>query len=330
MFGEGKSLLAAAIATLLVGSAANAHASPHTTPEIGLQKLLVGNGVSFRDVEKIREAANGTLLAVGQLESVSLEESTIRILGQDLLVLASSQALSTIRTFVPGEMVAVFGEVTPFGMFIWSAEGLGGYVPGASPVYVSGAITSVDADLGLAWVGELPISYVEQAAVDGFKSPEIGSLVEIAGTQPLTGGVVLAKSMKQLGASVGTGKTSLGASVGTGKSSLGASVGTGKSGAGASVGTGKTSFGASVGTGKSSAGASVGTGKSSLGASVGTGKSSTGASVGTGKTSLGASVGTGKSSAGASVGTGKTALGASVGTGKSSAGASVGTGRTKD
>jgi hypothetical protein len=211
---------------------------------------MAGNAVSFRDVEEIRNAANGALLAVGQLESVSVEESRIRILGQDLLVLASSQALSAIRTLVPGEMVAVFGEATPFGMFIWSAKGLGGYVPGASPVYLSGAITRLDARLGLAWVGELPISYVEHAAANGFGAPEIGSVVEIAGTQPLPGGVLLAASMKQLGASVGTGKSSLGASVGTGKSSPGASVGTGKSSLGASVGTGKSSPGASVGTGR--------------------------------------------------------------------------------
>jgi hypothetical protein len=281
MFGEGKSLLAAAIATLLIGS--NANATPQSRPDVGQASFRVGGSISVADLVAMRDSSNGSLLAFGQLESISRDDSRIYVLGQELQVLAGTPAVEALAALAPGQTVAVFGEITPDGVFVWSAAQMGNYVPGASPVYLSGEISRVDRDLGLAWIGAVPISYVEPAAWTGFQAPAVGEIVEVFGTQPLPGGALLAEALKVRAASMGTGKSNAGASVGTGRSSAGASVGTGKSSAGASVGTGRSSAGASVGTGKSSAGASVGTGKSSAGASVGTGRSSAGASVGTGR-----------------------------------------------
>ena len=285
MFGEGKSLVAAAVATLLIGATANA--APNLPATYAQPALQLGPMTSLSDLQRLRDESNGTLLAIGQLEAISSQEAQLRVLGQDLKILAGTQAAMDLTSLSTGDLVAVFGEDTPYGAFVWSAKPLANqYVPGASPVFVSGPVSAIDAKLGLAWIGGLAVAYAGSVPYADADGPSIGDTYEVLGTQPMPGGVLLAQSMTRSGASVGTGK-SADASVGTGR---GASVGTGKS-ADASVGTGR---GASVGTGKS-ADASVGTGR---GASVGTGKSAD-ASVGTGRS---ASVGTGRN---ASVGTGK-------------------------
>jgi hypothetical protein len=248
---------------------------------------LAAAAISQREINLLREAAGGRLLAVGRVDAVSPDQSQIYALGQVFQVLANPPAQTLLHRIEPGDPVALLGELTVDGYFVESGLRLAGqYVAGASLVYLRGVVSNSNEPSGQILVGELSVSITGgRIGAAGF-SPGTNEVIEIVGTQPALGGLVLVESISSTNASVGTGKTD--ASVGTGKTD--ASVGTGKTDA--SVGTGKTD--ASVGTGKTDA--SVGTGKTV--ASVGTGK--TDASVGTGKTD--ASVGTGKTDA--SVGTG--------------------------
>ena len=95
MLGEGKSLLAASIAMLLIG--ATATASPSEPHSLVPGNFDSGHTVSVHELELMREAAGGALLAFGQLESVSADESQLKILGQDLHVLAGAQALEGLH-----------------------------------------------------------------------------------------------------------------------------------------------------------------------------------------------------------------------------------------
>ena len=184
-------------------------------------------------------------------------------------------------------------ELTAFKLL--SAEG---YVPGVSPVYVRGLVTRVDALTGKFSIRGATIT-TEQTV------PTLDEYIEVVGSQPSGGGLVLSYAARPSDDS--TGNHELGvieSSAGTGKFS---SSGTGLN---SSAGTGVLS---SAGTGKFS---SSGTG---LHSSAGTGVLS---SAGTGKfsssgTGLNSSAGTGVlSSAGTGVlSSAGTGLNSSAGTG---------------
>jgi hypothetical protein len=171
----------------------------------------------------------------------------------------------------------LFGELTDDGYLV--TDGLkasGQYVPGVSRVYLKASPTQVASSVGRMTIGRLQVDYVQTLALEiGLAGLVDGQPVEISGTQPTLGGVLLAYAVESAGAAASrafssSGRVRTDASVGTGRRD--ASVGTGRTDA--SVGTGRTD--ASVGTGRTDA--SVGTGRTD--ASVGTGR--TDASVGTG------------------------------------------------
>ena len=246
MIGEGKRVLAAAVATIILG--ATAHADQFASDRYGYARFA--GIVSISDVQRMRIESDGTLLAVGRVDAVDADASEIVVLGQVFRVMATEGARALVRSINAGDGVALAGELTPDGYFVYSGIKLPGqYVPGASSVYISGRVTRVDPVIGEFDVQGLRVAgYAATSSLQ--RSFQVGDTIEIIGSQPLPGGIVLAQSIEAARASVGTGKVD--ASVGTGKAD--ASVGTGK--VDASVGTGKVR--ASVGTGKVDA--SVGTG----------------------------------------------------------------------
>lgn len=272
-------------------------------------------------------------VVVGPIENLAAKGSSVTVLGQTFVL--SGRQSATFRSLNEsgspiGKYVLAKGEVATDGRLIAHSVALldAPYVPGATSVFIRGAIQSYDSSIGLLKVGDVRF-LVSQALADGPRSLAAGDVVEIVGTQAVASGLVWASAVSgasnegasvqnriSVDAIVGTGKQAH-AIVGTGSSAQ-AIVGTGKQ-AQAIVGTGKQ-VQAIVGTGKQ-AQAIVGTGASAQ-AIVGTGKQAQ-AIVGTGKQAQ-AIVGTG-ASAQAIVGTGKQAQ-AIVGTG-ASAQAIVGTGK---
>jgi hypothetical protein len=266
---KGHKLLAAAVAGVLSGTVtAMAAAAPARTPSMQAADLAVS---SDAELLALRALSDGSLIAVGPVEALSVDESSIQILGQTFVVLADPDAQLLLRSLSLGDVVALFGDHTNEGLLVHSGSRLSGqYVPGASRVYLKGRLTQLSSFVGRAAVGRLELD-LSSAGIDSQHNLETADdTVEIVGTQPLPGGVVLVSSIEV------TRDRSTDASVGTGRSTD-ASVGTGRS-TDASVGTGRSTD-ASVGTGRSTD-ASVGTGRSTD-ASVGTGRS-TDASVGTG------------------------------------------------
>ena len=239
---KGGTVLAAAVAGVLGGSIFSASAEMPILSSSGqVFKLAVS---SDAELKTLRALGRGKLLAVGPIETVSASESVARVLGQDFVFLATPGAQDLIRSSEEGDVVALFGELTEDGYLVAGGMKLSGqYVPGVSRVYLQGALTDVASSVGQLAIGQQRFDYAATLAAggtaDAFRS---GERVEISGTQPSIGGVVLASAIEPvIGASVGTGRTD--ASVGTGRTD--ASVGTGRTDA--SVGTGRTD--ASVGTG---------------------------------------------------------------------------------
>ena len=249
----------------------------------------VGAVSRVSDVLVIEREAKGKLLAIGRLDSISKFDFVASVLGQKFVLLGNPAVRDFVARAEVGQAVALFGELVDGEYFVSSALAFtGGYVQGASRVYLRAKLTSVRPSAGVFSAGALEFDVSSSSGQSRIVTATVGSLAAIIGSQPAISGKVLVERFARVGsiprgdlaASVGTGRPD--ASVGTGRPD--ASVGTGRPDA--SVGTGRPD--ASVGTGRPDA--SVGTGRPD--ASVGTGRPD--ASVGTGRPN--ASVGTGSAS----------------------------------
>ena len=74
------------------------------------------------------------------------------------------------------------------------------WLPGVSPVYVSGAITGTDEAVGQIAIGGIIID-TNSFAISTY--PAVGMLVAIAGVQPNPGGVILGLNFLRLDSSAG-------------------------------------------------------------------------------------------------------------------------------
>ena len=223
MIREGKTVLAAAVATIMFG--ASAHADHAAASSRNGYAHRVGSGVvSIDDIQQMRAASNGLLLAVGRVDAVNRDESEVVVLGQVFRIVGTESAGTLLGSVSVGDSIALIGDQTPEGYFAYSGVKLTSqYVPGASSVYLAGRVTSVEDAIGEIHLGGLRISSYSARSVPRQTIRE-GDLLEVFGTQPLPGGAFLAEMLEVGRASLGTGKAN--ASVGTGK--VDASVGTGK------------------------------------------------------------------------------------------------------
>ena len=221
---------AAAVVLVVAGSAYGAR------PPLSQEGAAVA---SASDVVTIERAANGRLLAVGRLDSVSRSRFAVSVLGQKFYLMAGSGNRQFIAQARIGQPVALFGDLNAGKYFVDAVLPLEGqYIQGASKVYLRGSIRSVDRNIGVLSIGGAQLdttSLVSRKAVDRIAK---GAIAAVIGTQPSIGGKVLVESIRRIGsvdASLGTGRTD--ASLGTGKTD--ASLGTGRTDA--SLGTGKSS-----------------------------------------------------------------------------------------
>ena len=91
-------------------------------------------------------------------------------------------------------MVAVSGRITASGtveqmkLRVMPTD----YVAGASKVVVSGRVSEINASVGTMKVSGVT---VDMSAAEATKSPTVGSMVVLVGTQPVRQGVVLAEKL---------------------------------------------------------------------------------------------------------------------------------------
>jgi len=157
------------------------------------------------------------------------------------------------------------------------------YVPGASTIFIRGAVTSIKPEIGQFKVSGTSIVFSAN------RLPRVGDVVEVVGTQPALSGLVLADSVHSPAVSgiigsgvatsgiIGSGLTKDGI-IGSGKSKTGI-IGSGKSTSGI-IGSGLTTSGI-IGSGLTKDGI-IGSGKSTSGI-IGSGVAVSGI-IGSGKT----------------------------------------------
>lgn len=247
---------------------------------------------------------------VGPVESVDCKASSVRVLGISFIArdAKTSTVLCSLGVSASPRYVSLQGSKDAAGNVHLDKLQLVAkvsYVAGATPVYVRGQVSERSVDRGLVSIGG--------AIVDAsFALPEIGSGVEVVGTQPLRGGVILPATFNvSTNSSLGSGVVS--------NSSLGSGVTTNSSlGSGltinSSLGSGITTN-SSLGSGiaiNSSLGSGIAT-NSSLGSGVAT-NSSLGSGIAT-NSSLGSGIAT-NSSLGSGIAT-NSSLGSGIATNSS-------------
>jgi hypothetical protein len=125
------------------------------------------------------------LLLVGPVDALLARENAIVVLGQKIQVSAGS-------SFVAGDLVAVYGRFENARLSVSRIERSGPYVAGATAVLLTGVVQKLHTSVGRAVVSGVSVDLTSLVSTDGSQvAPALGSIVQIAGIQPVKGGVVL-------------------------------------------------------------------------------------------------------------------------------------------
>jgi hypothetical protein len=185
---------------------------------------LVAGSLSFVATANA-EAPN--VAAVGPLEQVNCTAKSVRVLGIEFKASETAGVSAICALGNPADLiyVAIAGSIDGVGqpeLTTLTVLSVGEYVPGASPVYVSGLVTTVD-----PLTGQVTINGAR--AISTAAPPKYSSKLEILGTQPLLGGLILVDLIRtendresnemQIASSSGSGRTKLqrDSSAGSGK-----------------------------------------------------------------------------------------------------------------
>jgi hypothetical protein len=138
-------------------------------------------GISGGDVAGI---SGGDVLS-GPVDSIDLVNGVFESMGQ--VVMASQGMLADMHV---GDFVSVAGSVVSPGWLYADDVSISTdlYVPGASEVFVTGLLSSVDLAHGTAQIGGLTIDYT--SSLSSVDAPS-GAMWSFAGTRPLAQGVML-------------------------------------------------------------------------------------------------------------------------------------------
>ena len=139
--------------------------------------------ITGADVTSITGADNALL--AGPVDSIDQINGVFESMGQ--IVMASQTMLSGMQV---GDFVSVSGSVVSAGWLY--ADGISvssdRYVPGATEVFVTGLLSSVNREMGTAQIGGLTIDYTASLGDAGAPSAAIWSF---KGIRPAQSGVML-------------------------------------------------------------------------------------------------------------------------------------------
>ncbi len=134
-------------------------------------------------------AKTEVLLLIGPSELARTGEKHGSVLGQKIPAqyLAGTDSTSTIF---------VFGVVRADGsLFVSRIQAGATYVPGATPVLLTGVLEHIDLSTGRAVVSGVPVDLVT-LLVNEANAIAVGKVVRVTGIQPSIGGVILATRLE--------------------------------------------------------------------------------------------------------------------------------------
>ena len=141
------------------------------------------DGIHGSSVDGIH--GSSTTILFGPIERINVERSVVESLGQ--IILVSTEMLSTLSI---GDLVSVEGSVVGPGLLYADSVTVSSerYVAGATEVFVTGILSSIDASTGTATLGTLSVDYTSSLASG--RTPA-GVMWSFRGTQPSSRGLML-------------------------------------------------------------------------------------------------------------------------------------------
>ena len=136
------------------------------------------------------QSANETpaLVLIGPVNAVNPATGVAIVLGQKVFTSAAAE-------LTVGDTVFVIGDINSDGSISAKAiQDAGVYVPGSTQILLTGVVQKVDNSVGRVTVGGVSVDVTPLMATQSVSLTK-GSTVQVAGTQPVNGGLVLANGI---------------------------------------------------------------------------------------------------------------------------------------
>src|ERR1700734_1419642 len=132
-----------------------------------------------RPVAEFQAVSNSDLLVLGPVDLIDQSKSRVQVLGQWIPLSANQLSQDLL-----GHVVAVYGSITPEGLFQVAAvheQNSTDYVSGASRLYLKGSISDIDALHGTARIGALSVDYSGALHTLVAEDLAVGTVVSFSG-----------------------------------------------------------------------------------------------------------------------------------------------------
>ena len=130
------------------------------------------------------------LLVIGPVESIDRVHGKAVVLGQTVSIDQNAQ-------ISPYLITGMYGLVEPNSTLnLSSVQSKVAYIPGFTPVLLTGVVTKSDARLGRITIGTVVVDLTNTFAGDNSVVPPEGALVQLVGTQPVERGIILAEAIR--------------------------------------------------------------------------------------------------------------------------------------
>jgi hypothetical protein len=159
---------------------------------MGVVAFTIAMSISYAGVPILPPSMQPTqpLLVVGHLDAWDKTTGIAIVLGQKIHVPANA-------SFSPYLVVGVFGTILPDGSVNASTvEGGSLYLAGSTPVYLTGVVTQSNPAIGQITIEGVKIDITQTLSITNGITPAAGSVVQLAGIQPLEGGIILAGDIR--------------------------------------------------------------------------------------------------------------------------------------
>ncbi|HEU4623268.1 MAG TPA: hypothetical protein VFS52_00810, partial [Steroidobacteraceae bacterium] len=134
-------------------------------------------------------STDAPLVLLGPVEAINQREGVVVVLGQRL----PARVVGHVEV---GQTVAVFGTFDSRGVInVLGVQRQGLYVPGATSIVLTGVVQKVVPALGRATVGGVNVDLVSLVPLEQSEGIAVGSLVQVAGIQPVAGGLILVQGI---------------------------------------------------------------------------------------------------------------------------------------
>jgi len=132
-----------------------------------------------RPAAEFQAVSSSDLLVLGPVDLVDQSKGRVQVLGQ-WIPLSANQVSQDLL----GRVVAVYGSITPEGLFQVAAvheQNSLEYVSGATRLYLKGSISEIDALHGTARIGALSVDYSGALHTLAAEDVAVGTVVSFAG-----------------------------------------------------------------------------------------------------------------------------------------------------